>query len=335
MKIEKRKSGSYRVRKMCNGKVINLTFDHKPKQSEILEALSDKLAQDEVVSNDKLTFRQAAEKYTDMKRNVLSPSTIRDYVKYPDRLSEWFVNMNLYDINQIAINKQVNELSSDKSPKTVRNYHGFISAVLGTFRPDMKISTTLPQKRKYEPYAPSKEDVSRILEYVRAHEPDYYIPLCLACYGLRRGETCALTPDDIEGDVIHITKSKAMNENKEWVVKCTKTTSGERDVIIPEFLAEMIRNQGYVFNGHPNQILKCLQRVQTKLEIPKFSLHMLRHYFAAVLSETCDEATVLELGGWQSDHVMKRVYRYSLTQRNDEKKRDAMKKIQNSIGNLS
>lgn len=326
MNIEKLPSGSYRVRKMIDGKRTTLVFDHKPSEKEIMKSFSSKLMERDL-TDPSLSFSDAAQKYVDMKRNVLSPSTLRDYTAFPSRLPSWFSDMNVYKINQIAINKVVNELSSEKSPKTVRNYHGFISAVLGTFRPELNISTTLPQKRKYEPYAPTQNDVKRILEYVKEHEKAYYIPICLSCYGLRRGETCALTLEDIDEDIVHINKSKVLDENKNWVIKYTKTTSGDREVIIPMWLADAIREQGFVFNGHPNQILKCIQRAQSYLGIPKFSLHMMRHYFASVLSESCDEQTVMELGGWKSDYVMKRVYRYSLTQKNEEKKRNAMKAI--------
>lgn len=116
------------------------------------------MAQAEIASTSDLTFEQAAQKYVDMKLNVLSPNTVREYKNTISRLSEWFVRMMISEINQVAINKQLNELAANKTPKTVRNYHGFISAVLSTFKPEMKIFTTLPQKRKYEPYTPSQDD---------------------------------------------------------------------------------------------------------------------------------------------------------------------------------
>lgn len=42
MKLERLPSGSYRIRKICNGKSISLVFDHMPKESEILSALSER-----------------------------------------------------------------------------------------------------------------------------------------------------------------------------------------------------------------------------------------------------------------------------------------------------
>ena len=107
-------------------------------------------------------------------------------------------------------------MSKKCSPKSVSNHHGFISAVLNVFSPNLKLNTTLPQKSKNEPYIPSDDDVKRILEYASGSK--YEIPIVLACYGLRRSEICALTPEDLDGDVVTINKALVQDENKEWIV---------------------------------------------------------------------------------------------------------------------
>ena len=131
MKIEKRGSDSYRVRKM-----YTVTFDYKPTRKEAITKMAEEL---EKVKNacSQMTFRKAAENYVDMKRNVLSPRTIKEYPETAKRFPEWFQSLLVSDITQVDINKLVNELSKDKSPKTVRNYHGLLTAVLGTFCPNM------------------------------------------------------------------------------------------------------------------------------------------------------------------------------------------------------
>ena len=140
-------------------------------------------------------------------------------------------------------------MSCDKSPKTARNYHGFLSAILGTFYPSLRRFTTLPQKVKNEPYTPSRKDVKRILAEVSGTL--YEIPIILACYGMRRPEICALQLEDIDGDIVHISKAMVLNKNREWIIKASKTTESTRDIIIPMDLAEKIRKQGYVYRGHP------------------------------------------------------------------------------------
>lgn len=126
----------------------------------------------------------------------------------------------------------------------MRDYHGFVTAVMGTFYPALRISTTLPQKVKSEPYTPSSEDVKRILEAVK--DTDFEVPVTLACYGLRRSEICALTPEDVDGDILHINKALVQAADGEWVIKSTKTTGSTRDIVIPQELAEKIKCQGYI-----------------------------------------------------------------------------------------
>ena len=257
MKIEKRDSGSYRIRKMYKGQMYTVSFDHKPTQKEAMLAMAEELNKIRT-AHTRMTFRRAAESYVDTKRNVLSPRTIKEYSETARRLPEWFCSLPVSDIDQVQINRLVNELSKNRSPKTVSNYHGFVSAVLGTFCPSLRISTTLPQKIKNEPYTPSQDDVKRILEEVKGS--GFEIPITLACYGMRRSEICALQLEDVDGDVVHINKALVLNESKEWVVKTTKTTESTRDIVIPAELAERIREQGYVYKGHPGSITKCLER---------------------------------------------------------------------------
>lgn len=314
---------------MYKGKMHTVITDYKPTQKEAMELMANELKKAESKTS-YLTFQKAAENYVDMKRNVLSPRTIKEYSETIGRFPMWFNELIATDITQIDINRLVNDLSKTKSPKTVRNYHGFLSAVLGTFNPSLKISTTLPQKVKSEPYTPSQEDVKRILEAIK--DTPYEIPITLACYGMRRSEICALTIDDIDGDIVHINKALVLGENKKWVVKTTKTTESTRDIIIPMELSDKIRKQGYVYKGHPNTIYDCLKRTEKELGIPYFSLHKLRHYFASQMSALgVPEADILKLGGWETDHVMKSVYRHSMMEKEEKAKREAAEKLRNAL----
>lgn len=320
MKIEKH-GNVFCVRKKYKNKTYTVTFPHKPTQKEVLQALAEKMESVET-KTEHLTFKDGAKKYVDMKRNVLSPKTVKEYSEIPDRLDDWFNNMIISDITQIDINKQINSLSKDKSPKTVRNYHGFISSVLKTFRPAMVISTTLPQKVKDEPYIPSDEDIKKILK--AAEGTKYEIPLKLACYGMRRGEILALTPKDIDGTTVHINKALVINSKNEWVVKSTKTTYSTRDIIISKDLAEMIIEQNYTYKGTPDNINHFVTRAEKRLGLPHFSLHKFRHYFCSKLvASGVDIKTIQKLGGWETDTVPRQVYSHCMKDKYEEAKKDA------------
>ena len=329
MKIEKRASGSYRVRKMYNGQMYTVSFDHKPTQKEAMQAMAAELNKVQT-KHESMTFRAAAEKYIASKKNILSPSTIRGYATIMKQIPDTFLAKNVYDITALDVQMEINRMAEKCSPKTVRNHHGFLSAVLGAFYPDLKLTTTLPQKIKNEPYIPSDEDMKKILAYAKGTA--YEIPIILACYGLRRSEICALTLDDLDEDVISVSKALVLNENKEWVVKTTKTTASTREIVIPIEIADKIREQGYIYKGAPGKITDFLLAAQKKLGLPHFSIHKLRHYFASKMSAmNVPEADIIRMGGWETDHVMKRIYRHLMEDKNKKAQREAAGKLGNAL----
>lgn len=326
MRVEKRGSG-YRVRRMLDGKKYSLTFDHQPTKKEIEKAFYELVEKDKNSHGYNITFLQACEQYTESKKNILSASTYKEYKRTPARLSKWFLDLKIENITQNDINKQINELSLNRAPKTVRNYHGFISAILGTFRPDMNINTTLPQKVKKEPYIPTDDDIKAILE--KAKGTQYELPIKLLCYGLRRSELCAITADDVDGDILHITKAKIYSYDKGWIIQNrNKTSASTRDIVIPEDIAREIKENGCAYDGHPNNITDFLDRTEKELGIPHFSTHKLRHYFASKMSAMgIPDADIMALGGWETDNVMKTVYRHSMKKEKEKREiADRLKK---------
>ena len=285
MTIEVLPSGSYRIKQMINGKYYSVTLPYRPTRKEALQILADKVSEFQPTKkNGRLLFKGAAQKYIESKESVLSPRTTREYKLYIERLPEWFVNMTFYDITQNDVQTCINELSRDKSPKTVRCLHGFISAVLGQFRADIKLNTTLPMLKKKEAYIPSEEDITRILEYTKANYPHFFVPIVLGCFSLRRSEICALEVSDIDDDnMCHINKALVQSEDGSWVVKGTKTVGSARVIPIPSEVCDIIRKQGYVYKGGPQSIANYLTRAQNTLGIPHFSLHKTRHYCASKL----------------------------------------------------
>lgn len=318
MKIEKLPSGSYRIRKMFQGKTYTVITDYKPTQKEALQLLSAEFDKVPSTPTTRMTFEDAANKYMEVKANVLSPSTVVGYKSTLRNLSDSFKATNIKDITAVGIQKEINDYSVNRSPKTVRNAHGFISTVLGMFRPEFNISTTLPQKRKNEPYIPSDEDVKRIL--ARAKGTRYEIPLLLATFGLRRSEICALTPGDLDGNTLTINKALVENNDGKFIVKHdNKTTAGTRKIYIPDYLADLIREKGEIYTHSPNQIYENLCKYQQELGIPHFRLHDMRHYYASMShSIGIPDSYIMKAGGWKSDHTLKSVYRHAMDSKNEE-----------------
>ncbi len=94
---------------MYKGEMYSASFDHNPTQKEALEAITKEL--NNIKSRDEaMTFRRAAESYADMKRNVLSPRTIKEYSETAKRLPEWFCVLPVSDIEQMrAVKGQISQ----------------------------------------------------------------------------------------------------------------------------------------------------------------------------------------------------------------------------------
>ena len=329
MNTELLPSGSYRYRKRINGQDIRITFDHDPSETEVMLAVAEKLKDKPPVHHDVLPFVVAAKQYINLKRNVLSPKTIKEYSGCPDRLSKDFCAKDIYTMTQLDIQTEINRLAKDKSPKTVKNYHAFISSVITTFRSDFTIRTTLPKAIPKEPYIPTDDEVKRFITYIKEERPKYYPLVILAVCGLRRSEIMAITGADVEGTTLHITKAKVENENKEWVIKTTKTPKSIRDIEIPQDVADLIKENDCAFDGYPSDIKKVIDTACKRLGIQRFTLHKLRHYFASkLLSENVDITTVMSLGGWSTPTTIQKHYAHAL----EEKKRSAMQNIHSIMG---
>ena len=78
MKIEKLKSGSYRIRKMYKGVTYSVVTDYKPTQREAIKLLDQEM---DKVQNKKIrmSFEEASNRYIESRSNVISPATVRGY----------------------------------------------------------------------------------------------------------------------------------------------------------------------------------------------------------------------------------------------------------------
>ena len=298
---------------MVNGTRYTLVFEKKPTQADILTALNSRLNENVTLANaPNKTFLECAQMYMRDKSNILSGSTKRGYESLIRNIDSKIANLKMAEIDNQVIQQYLNELTVSHSPKTVKNYYGFISAVIKAYLPKFDLDVSLPKERKKDPeedYVPTAEEVALIMEH---SIEKYQICFILAMNGLRRSETLALTPDDIGEDYVRVNKAMVENENGEWVVQqYNKTYDSNRVVGIDKsfHLRERVLKQGYVYKGHPGKIYDYLVTKQKQLGIHHFRLHAFRAFYATQLMRAgFINKDIQKGGGWSTDHVLKRVY---------------------------
>ena len=309
MTIEKLPSGSYRIRKMVDGKLYTKTFDHKPNQAECEKAIASCLKDKPTLSING-TVRQCVAGYMESKSNVLSPSTIKGYTSMIKQIDDRFMDMKMSDLTLPILQNEINRYAIDHSPKSVSNYSGFLTTVARFVGLGIQ-SPTLPTKERSQAYIPSKNDIKRIVDYFK--DTEYEAAILLSIYGLRRSELMALTLDDLSGNVLTVNKAKVEATEGRWITKTTKTTDSTREVIISDHLADLIRNQGFIYNRSVGYLRDLLYKAQSDLDIPHFPLHMMRHFFASYMHDQgYSDKQIMSAGGWKTNQVMKSVYQHAL-----------------------
>lgn len=312
-KAKKLPSGSWRVQvfdyKDVDGKNHYKSFTAPTKQEA--QFMASAWAAGKVdESPENITLYKAVTKYIDAKRGVLSPSTVAFYEQTQRCYLRKVGETSLKDLTNTILQIWISDISKNHSPKTVRNAHGLVSAALEMFAPDFRIKTTLPARKKPELYTPSDQDVQALLSHVAGTELE--IAVLLAAFGpMRRGEICALTSNDIHGNLVDVNKSMVMGPDRIWSVKQPKTYSSYRTIEYPPFVIKKMEGiEGRIIKATPEQITSRFRRAIRFSGVTPFRFHDLRHYAASIMHAIgVPDQYILQRGGWASDNIMKSVYR--------------------------
>lgn len=108
---------------------------------------ADYAAEKESVGNvQDITFGEALDRYIESRESVLSPRTVMDYKRIRRNELQSIMDVKVSLITQEDIQRAINIEAQTHSPKTVRNSHGVVSAVMRVYRPNFALNTSLPKK---------------------------------------------------------------------------------------------------------------------------------------------------------------------------------------------
>ena len=314
MKAKRLPSGSYNVTiysHMEHGQRKYVSFTAPTKALAELRASEYRATKRRRVRYD-ITVLDAVNGYISAKEGVLSPSTIRGYIKIRGNNLGEIAQKRVVNLSSEDLQIFVSNLSAELSPKTVRNVYGLVSASLALYAPDMTFRVTMPAKRVKRPISPSENDVRALYENA---SPKMKIRLALAALGLRRGELCAVRYEDINGDMLHVHADMIQNKDNEWIYKeIPKTSESDRYIQLPPRVLELIgTGEGYIVKAKPPAVTAGFIRLRNQCGIDA-RLHDMRHFFAstAVVLGIPDIYTA-DLGGWgRNSATMKNVYQNNI-----------------------
>lgn len=313
-KAVKLPSGSWYVNVMVGGKRLSITAPTKRDAEK--EAAAIKSGAKAAQFSQSLSVTQALDRYIDSKSAVLSPATIAGYRRIQKNLLEPIAGYPLSNLTQEQVQRWVNQLAKQgKKPKTVSNAHGLLSAVIGAYRPEMVLRTTLPQKVKTEILIPTEAELSAIFDAAKGTK--YELPIMLAVWlGLRASEIRGLKWEDINGEYISVKRAIVQGESGP-VEKGTKTFSGTRTLHLPPYLAALIQAQDHskehIVNLSGHAMYNGFERVCKKAGVPHFRFHDLRHMNASVmLAIGVPNKYAQERIGHATDNMLKTVYQHTI-----------------------
>ena len=190
------------------------------------------------------------------------------------------------------------------------------------YMPWRQIDINFPtERRQNEVKTLSRADQRRLMDHIQANFSfmNLGIYICLSA-GLRIGELCALTWDDLDTDagVVRISKTlqRIYMKDKgctEVIIGTPKSKNSVREIPLAKELQRFIKPLKKVVNGsfyvltnsssptEPRSYRNHYRRLMQQLDLPLLKFHGLRHSFATRCIESkCDYKTVSVLLGHSS-----------------------------------
>lgn len=154
--------------------------------------------------------------------------------------------------------------------------------------------------------------MSQLFEQIRGTRLE--IPVLLAAIvPARRSEICGLSLDDLHGDILRIHRAVVYDRNNRPILKeYPKTDKSNREVLLPSYVADLIRERGVICDYTPGALSRAFTYLLQKNGMEHCRLHDLRHAFVSIAhAQRMPDAYIQERGGWSTDYVMKHVYRHT------------------------
>lgn len=283
----------------------------------------------------------------DKKDEISNTAYAKSDSLYRNHILPAFGEMQLSAIMRQDIQDFVNELAAEGySMETMKAIKGLLSSILKTAAGDRLIpfnpceAVKLPRMVRKKKAAPTKEQYLKLRAVSSSHRLWIAIPL-LFIAGLRPGEMCYLTWEDIDFKTRHIhvhgTYSADNGKGYGYVKDTTKTESGMRFIPMGKELYKMLKayrakegkGKTYVITlsredrrMNPNTLRgKVFNVWRKKAGLPNsITPHSGRHYCASMLLRSgMNPETLRKITGHKDLSTLLDVYGYSETLSDEER----------------
>lgn len=262
-------------------------------------------------------------RYLEVKKGVLSPTTLYTYESIIKNADPDFLAMPFYRVTSADVQQAVTNYAVNHSAKSTFNMHGFLSAVFTMFRPDFTLHTRLPQRQRPTIRIPTENELKSLLG--ASEGTDMELPIILgACCGLRKSEILALTPKDIDLEHGTLSVRKALVYTGDGAVeKLPKTRAGTRVIRLFPFALEKLKNAPLdgerLVKVHPSKMSPKFQALCRKCGVTGIRFHDLRHYCVSVmLSLNIPKNYIASYVGHENDKMIDRVYGHIMASKKTE-----------------
>lgn len=328
-------SGSWRIRIYDNDlkKQVSFTSDLPGKAGKAeaeLMAREYQLGRKKKKEQGK-TVGECIDEYIALKENILSPTTISGYRKYRKTSLSGLCDILIKELTQQEVQSYINRLALTMSPKSIRNAHGLLSAVVKVYAPELYLNTTLPKVQKKFKQLPEVIDVWKAI-----HGTEIELPCLLAMWcSLRMSEVRGLKKSDIKNGIITVERTIVNADNEHIEKDSTKTIESTRQIELPEYIISLINalpeEQEYITLVKDHALYMRFTRLLERKGIQHMSFHDLRHLNASImLMLGIPDKYAMERGGWSTNSTLKNVYQHTFS----AERKAADKKINDYFNSL-
>lgn len=188
---------------------------------------------------------------------------------------------------------------------------------------------SMPKSESKEAELFNKDERGKLQNYLRSNLTEGNLGILLTMYsGLRIGELCALTWNDIDckNGVVRVSKAlqrvpdKSGKGKTALIVTSPKSKTSVRDIPVPAFVLDILKQNerfGYILSGtnkpvEPRTMQNRFKAVLKECGVRCANFHLLRHTYATVCIESgFDAKTVSELLGHSSVNITLNRYVHS------------------------